>query len=369
MLPNAEFLRLSMLYFANSEPKSVRAIRQIKTRPQEWTRRDVFDAEAYYEFGEIRFVGPFALGLLFKKNRIEFFQPCVNYWSWFEYNYQNEQAEAWRTEWRRYMHAVVKQLGGNKVIYLASQTIFLERYIYHEGTFEEMEQDLLINHGKPKQTFNEVADDFKHAYFIDGFTNVDWNKYFNLEELLPEPNDESTIDFNQKELSDKSKLMNFEVQERQMQHKRVGDKVRFFHIFRNEGLLGIHEGEVGGEENLEVRLDKYAPFTYDDLKAKADQEGYSWIDKETMRVDVPETNDKKEALRIDYVLNEFAKELFWKGIGEHRLDMGGIRSEYFEVVDKNEARKLLSRLLNKHGLEGKLELVCETGDDRLNSIL
>jgi hypothetical protein len=179
IFPNADFLKLAALRWANSEPKNESDIQKIKTKT-DWTFREEDD---YYNFRKdkyIEFEGPFDLELTFNENKITFWNPPYRYSDWFEMN------ENHRDEWRKYMCHIIKLFGGDRVVYLADNTHPLNDFIYCEGTFEEMEESLFKKFGKPKQTFKEVAENLVNSYYIDDFKTIDWSKSEPLDDYLSE---------------------------------------------------------------------------------------------------------------------------------------------------------------------------------------
>lgn len=356
LFPNADFLRLAALRWANSNPKNVRDIREIKTK-REWTFRD---EDEYFNFREdknIDFYGPFDLHLTFEEHKITFWNPPYRYWDWFEM-----EDNVHRDEWRKYMYHVIKLFGGDRVIYLADNGHPLDEFIYHEGTFEEIEKALFKKFGKPKKTFEEVAADFDNSYFIDDFKTINWNKNEPLDEYLPEPDDTSSTDYDLKKYSSKRNLKRLSFRNEVLHHKRIDDKIHFYHLATVDGLLCIHTGVVGGQENITVKLDKYAPFTYDSLEKQIEKDGYG------NQCDISFTikfNGWDNINSWSDSLADFEIELLWQGLGQKGGGSyaGEEREEWFYSVDEELAMKLLLDLGKKYKAKGKIEVYRNNDDN------
>lgn len=349
VFPNAEFLKRCALHWHSDNP---RRIREINTK-RHWAYRE---EDVYYKFKdyqEIIFDGPFGLKLTFDESKILFWNPPFRYWQWFEM-----EDDVHRDEWRKYMQHVVKLFEGDRVVYLADNSHHLEEYIFYEGTFEEMENALLEKFGKPKKTFKEVAKDIDNSYFIDDFKSIDWCKSEPLEAYNPLPDDISSTDYDLNVYSVKDNLKELNFQNEVLQHKRIDGETHFIHIATVDGLLCVHSGIVGGQENLEVTLDKYAPFTYNSLEEKIEKDGYGnqWDISFVIKFNGWENiNSWSEALA------EFEIELMWQGLGQKD---GGIydddkREEWFCSVNEELAMKLLLDLGKKYDAKGKIEIYRE----------
>ena len=346
---NAEFLKLAALHWANSEPRRVRDIRKIKTK-RHWT---FMEEDEYYNFKEdkrIEFYGPFDLDLTFDENKITFWNPPYRYWQWFEMD-----DDAHRDEWRKYMKHIVNLFGGDRVLYAADNGHHLEEYTYYEGTFEEMENTLLEKYGQSKKTFQKVADDYDNSYFIDDFKSIDWSKSEPLEGYLPEPDDKSSIAYDLKQYSTKNNLKKLDFQDEVLHHKLIDNKIHFYHLATVDGLLCIHTGQIGGQESLEVTLDEYAPFTYDNLVEKIEKEGYGNQCDKSFTI---KFNGWNNIHSWQEVLTEFELELLWQGIGTKGGGSygGDEREEWFYAVDEPLAMKLLIDLGKKYKATGKIEV-------------
>lgn len=346
VFPNAEFLKRFALRWHSDNP---RMIREIKTK-RHWTFREENEYYSFAEDKEIEFDGPFGLNLTFDENKITFWDPTFRYWQWFEMD-----DGVHRDEWRKYMQHVVKLFGGDRVLYAADNGHHLEEYTYYEGTFEEMENALRKKYGNPKPTFQEVADDFDNSYFIDDFKNIDWSKSEPLDEYLPEPDDTSSTAYDLQVYSIKENLKTLKFNNEVLHHKLIDGKIHFYHIARVDGLLCVHKGIVGGQENLEVKLDEYAPFTYDNLEEKIEKDGYG------NQCDISFTikfNGWNNINSWSDALAEFETELLWSGIGtkDGGSYVNGEREEWFYAVDEELTMKLLLDLGKKHNATGKIEV-------------
>lgn len=349
VFPNTEFLKQFALSWYRNNP---RMIREIKTK-RHWTFREENEYYNFAEDKEIEFDGPFGLSLTFDENKITFWDPPYRYWQWFEMD------DVHRDEWRKYMQHIVKLFGGDRVLYAADNGHHLEEYVYYEGTFEEMENALQNKYGKPKTTFKEVADDFDNSYFIDDFTTIDWNKSEQLDKYLPEPDDISSIAYDLEVYSIKDNLKELNFQNEVLHHKRIDEKIHFYHLATIDGLLCVHTGIVGEQENLEVTLDKYAPFTYDKLEEEIKNDGYG------NQCDISFTikfNGWDNINSWSNALAEFETELLWSGLGTKGGSGSygdGEREEWFYVVDMELAMKMLLDLGEKYNAKGKIEIYCD----------
>ncbi len=356
VLPNAEFLKLTALRWANSEPRNIRNIREIKNK-RYWTYQEESEYYSFEEDKEINFYGPFNLQLTFDERKILFWNPPYRYWQWFEMD-----DDVHRDEWRKYMKHIVNLFGGDRVVYLADNAHHLEEYIYFEGNFEEMENALLTKYGKTKNSFKAVAEDFDNSYYIDDFISIDWSKSEPLEEYLPEPEDTLSTAYDLSKYSIKGNLKKLNFRDEVLYHKCIEDKIHFYHLATVDGLLCIHTGIVGVQENIEVMLDKYAPFTYDSLEEKIKMEGYGY------KCDISFTIKFKGWNNINSwqdALNEFETELLWDGIGTKGGGSYGSeeREEWFYAVDEKRAIKMLLDLGKKHKASGNIEVYRNNSDN------
>lgn len=352
VFPNAEFLKRFALRWNSDNPRKVR---EIKTK-RHWTFQEEHE---YYNFAEdkvINFFGPFGLNLTFDENKIMFWNPSYRYRQWFEMD-----DDVHRDEWRKYMKQIVNLFGGDHVLYAADNTHHLEKYTDCEGTFEEMELELVEIYGRSRTTFQEVADDFDNSYLIDDFKSIDWSKSEPYNEYLPEPDDKSSIAYDLKVYSIKDNLKKLALDDEVLLHKRIDGKLHFYHLARVEGLLCVHTGIVGEQENIEVKLDEYAPFTYDNLEEKINNEEYgSQYDKSfTIKFKGWKNMDSWQD-----ALEKFETELKWQGLGQKGggYDTEKESEEWFYAVDEELAIKLLLDLGKQHNAKGKME-VYRNNDD------
>lgn len=349
VFPNADFLKLASLRWANSSPRNAREIREIKAK-RHWTFKEESEYFNFAEDKQIHFYGPCGLHLTFNEHTITFWNPPYRYGNWFEM-----EDHVHRDEWRKYMYQVVKLFGGDRVLYAADNAHFLERYTEYEGTFEAMEHELRELYGNPKTTFKEVADNFDNSYFIDDFSSIDWNKSEPLEAYLPEPDDTSSTAYDLKIYSLKDNLKELEFNNEVIYHKHIGNKMHFYHLATVEGLLCVHTGIVGEHENLEVTLDAYAPFTYDTLVEKIEKQGYGYDCAKSFTIKFKGWN---HILSWQNALADFEIELLWCGLGEKGggYEQEDEKEERFYSVDEELAMKLLLDLGKQHHATGKIEM-------------
>lgn len=115
----------------------------------EWT---IFQEDEYYDFAEDKF--------------LMFFSPSCRYREWLEMTDED------RFEWRNYYSQVLHILGGDRVIYLADNSHPLDAFNYLEIPFEQIELKLIEAFGDPKNTFEEVARNYKTAFYLDRFEDL-----------------------------------------------------------------------------------------------------------------------------------------------------------------------------------------------------
>lgn len=357
---NAEFLRLFALRWANSEPKSVHDIREIKTK-KDWS---YFEEDDHFNFGEDKFIefnGPFNLSLTFSERYVTFWNPPFRFWYWFEM-----EDLVHRNEWRKYMFQVLQAIGGTKVAYLADNSHPLEGYLDFEGNFEEMEAALKVEFGEPQQTFEGVVANFRSSYFIDRFEDIHWDWHEPLDEYLPEPLEVSDTDFDLKEYSNYQVLMKLNFDHEILLHKLEGEDYQFCHIAVYKGLLVVDKGIPNEKSELEVTLDPYAPFTYDSMVTSMETLGY--------RSDIINSYIVKIQLKGEYgpwmhVMHSFGKQLLWKGLGRDggylRNDKENVFIKYFYSV--NEFWFLAHLKLNGeiNGISKNIEIFRVEGDDEI----
>lgn len=354
IFPNEKYLRNFALNFANSEPRNVRKIREIKEE-KNWTYLEENEFYNFAEDKEIEFFGPFDLNLVFDENKIWFYNPSIRYRDWFEpFNTENE---LFCNEWRKYMYKIVNLFGGNRVIYLADNAHPLEEFLYLDGTFSEIELALKNKFGQPKQTFKEVADDIKNSYFIDYFKDIEWSKCVVIDDTKPEPDDTSDINFDIETFKNLDVLKELHFDNNFLLHKKINNIIHFYHLSVYKGLLCYHKGQVGISENFNFILDKYAPFTFDKIEEDIQKEGYGnhLYKKYTLRHLI--TSHSVGWIEINEVIDT---ELLWKGLGrvgkQSFNSIDGIYEFDFYSVSKQLFLDLLFPLLDQNNLKGKLEL-------------
>lgn len=352
---NAKFLKHYALWANSNDP---RRVREIKTK-QNWTYPKENEFYNFAEEREIDFNGPFALNLTFDENKILFWDPTIRYRSWFEID-----DNIFRDEWRKYMQQVVRSFGGNRVLYAADNSHHLEEYTYYEGSFEEMECSLYEKFGKSKSTFQEVVNDYRKSYFIDDFKSIDWSKSEPIESYLPIPDDTSSMDYDLLVYSSKENLKELNFNDTMLKHKCINGKINFYHLATIEGLLCIHTGLVGEHEKIKVKLDKYAPFTYDNLVKKIKNAGYGNQCNIGFIIHVKgcsSINNWREAL------DEYVEELKWQGIGKQTALMHSKEELklYFYSVNQNLALGLLSGLSEKYKIKSKIDVYRCDDDDKI----
>jgi hypothetical protein len=348
---NAEFLRLSALHLTKNKKRDVKKIREINTQ-KEWIADD---EAAFYNFKSnksIDFEGPFDLKITFYENKVTFWNPEYSYKQWFEM-----QDEIHRDEWRKYMFHILSLFGGNSVIYLPVKEHFIQDFLFHKGSFEELKAILISEHGKPKQTFNEVALGINNAYLIDDFTSINWNENECLDKYFPEPNDTSCTDFDLNKYASMDELMKLAFDTEILYHKLIEGKFYFYHIAVLDGLLCIQNGQVDGFYKLELRLDKFAPFTFDELIRKITKEGYALHSNDRYSIQFKGFDSFDN---WSPALEEFEKELLWNGIGQlgcESFDDLGVYEKYFYTVNQELALNIIIESAKKYGLKGNMKVV------------
>lgn len=360
--PNPEFLKLAALRWANSIPKDTREIYEIKTK-KDWNFDIIIEEDdATRESDYIEFYGPFSLNLTFYKNKITFWNPPYRYRSWYEMD------DTTRDEWRKFMYHVVKLFGGDKVIYLADNGHKLEEFTYYESSFEEIEKELLNKLGEPKYTFQEVADDIDNSYYIDDFKTLNWSESVSLDEYLPEPDGACSTNFNLEVYSTKRILRKLDFFNEVLLHKKSNNNLNFYHLAVYEGLLCIHTGQVGISENIEVKIDKYAPYVFEQLKAEIQNQGYENQSKKWFSIKI---NDSISFKNWYNAILEFEREIMWQGIG-HKTKAPFESTEYSEksffTIDETRALNLFLECGRKYNAKGKIKVVTLNDDGNSHTL-
>lgn len=154
--------KLNALNFENPDP--------LWNEKSKWKVTDYYD---YIKDKRFEFEGPFHLYLVFDKSRIRIGTGGYRYYDWFKPENKIE-----RDGWRKYMLAILKTFGGDRVIYLADNGDYLERFTYpdFEGTLDEIEIILKNDedYGNPITNFNEINMDnlYDDWYFVDYFDDL-----------------------------------------------------------------------------------------------------------------------------------------------------------------------------------------------------
>lgn len=344
VLPNSEFLRRYALNWNWDNP---RMVREIKTK-RDWTFREENEFYSFEEDKTIDFYGPFGLSLTFEENYIKIGDPSFRYRQWFEL-----ESDVYRDEWRKYFKQIVNAFGGDKLAYLADNSHYLESYIDYEGSFEEMEIALIEKYGQTKATFKEVADNFDNSYFVDDFKSIDWSKTLALEKSFVEPDETSSTSFDLEFYSNIENLKQLNFNDEVLLHKLIEGKICFYHLTRIDGLLCEHKGVVGSQGSLELKLDQYAPFTFDALVEKIKMEGY-YRNEKIFKIKLKSWNNIQS---WQDVFNEYETEMLWTGIGKSGgSSLGGKEwEEWYYAVDEELAIKLFLEISNKHNVTGEIE--------------
>lgn len=227
-------------------------------------------------------------------------------------------------------------------------------------------KELLEKYGQPK-TYIEGLNNWDKDYVIDDFKDIDWDLDMPLDDFLPEPDDKSSIAYDLEVYSVKDNLKELYFWNKTLRHKLIGNKLHFYHLTTQEGLLCVHTGIIGEQENIEVVLDEYAPFTYDSLKEKNIQDGYSNKYKKSYAIYFKgrENHDGwKETIK------QFGLELLWNGLGMAGggffLINEGIYEDWFYAVDEARALKLLLDLGEQNNAKGKIAIY-RNKEDNLSS--
>ncbi len=166
---NADFLHQSALSW-NRDNYNI--LEKIETK-KDWTYEEESQLYSSPDNIYLEFYGPHDLELNVEQHFIYFHTPIYRYRQWFELkNEDGTEAIDTRNKWRKYMHEVLQTFGGDRVIYLADNSHPLDKYMYLDCSFEEIEAALRKDFGEPKKTFKEVTLDYNHSYFIDTFENI-----------------------------------------------------------------------------------------------------------------------------------------------------------------------------------------------------
>jgi hypothetical protein len=169
MLLNENFLHHFALEWNSDSPATTEEIENKK----EWT---FSQEDEFYSFDTSRYIelnGPHDLKISIEEFKLTFWNPPYRYRQWFELkNKDGTDAIKHRNYWRQYMLQIINLFGGDRVIYLADNGHPLDKYISYECPFEEIEEKLFAEFGKPSTTFKEVTEDYQRRYFIDRFNDL-----------------------------------------------------------------------------------------------------------------------------------------------------------------------------------------------------
>ncbi len=341
--PNAQFLkdfaRRSNKYFPEM-------IREVESK-QHWTykiRDEYYESEGYRS---IDLYGPFDLILTFEDNFIRFGNPRYRFWSWFEYDQLHQN------EWRKYMYFIVNLFGGNRVLYAADSSNFLEKYAYYEGSFEEMERELLEKYGKSQKSIGDIGD-FGKDYLIDDFKSIDWNHEEVFDEPQPKPGYNLSLDNGLDQFADKENLKQYYFFDYDLRHKIIDNKIHFYHLSTVDRLICIHTGIVGDEENIEVIFDEKIQLAFYNLLDEIKEDGYSIVPDKNYIIYF-KGQENYDGWKD--TLNQFKSELIWSGLGMSQRSYRIINNEeyglHIYIVDEEQALKLLLDLGEKNSAKGK----------------
>lgn len=308
--PNAEYLRLRRLHEVEGSHHRVRSVRKINTL-KEW--KPLFAESNFDKYGKnISIEGPFGLRIdVYGSGMVLYFDPTLRYWQWFSANPWDGYYET-VNEWRKYYAIVQRALGGNKVVYTGDCGLHFDRYFDPNLSFDEYEQ-ILSTHYTLKKNFTEVANDINNTFLVDNFEDVDWDLHYPLEEYLPEPNDKDNIKWDISEFNTFRQLFEVSFDEDILLHKEIDNKIHFCHLLRFQGVLVKQTGIVGEVGEIDVVLDEYATFTYEELEKQLEVNGYGNGAMKNFLFYFRSTN-YEYAWRI--ALEAFYAILKWYGIGD-----------------------------------------------------
>jgi len=126
-----------------------------------------------------------------------------------------------------------------------------------------------------------------------------------------------------------------------------------------EGLLCIHSGIVGKKEDLQVIVDKYALFKYDELVSEIQANGFGHELAENYFVRYTPTSNDNPCW--SEVLEEFGTEMIWSGVGSFGggkiFFETGKREEWFDTVDIRSALEILITLGRNHNITSKIQVI------------
>lgn len=350
--PNPDFLKDFAL---NSNKYQPDIIREINTK-QSWAYKICDQDYGTEKSKSIKLYGPFALTLTFKEHFIRFGNPLYRYWVWFGYNQLHQN------EWRKYMYFIVNLFGGDRVLYAADSSIFLEKYTYYEGSFEEMERELIEKYGKPKISMDDV-DDSKMDYLIDNFNNIDWNHVDVFDTPRQKPDDKSSIDFDLLQFADKEILKNYYFFDYILLHKIIANKIHYYHLSTIDKLIVIHKGVVDGEENIEVVFDENTAFLFQNLLNSREQDGYEVLPNKHYIIYF-KGQENYDGWKV--TIDQFISALIWSGLGMYQRSYRLINNEEYGLhmyfVDERQALELLLDLGKRNRAIGKFILYYNEDD-------
>jgi hypothetical protein len=156
---NAAFLKETALNDWCNYPD---IIMEIQTKNQ-WT---VYESYDFSEDKALDFGSPFKYELRFDAYTIQFSGCGYRYWGWLELDHDI------RNQWRKYYYQVIRAFGGDRVIYLADNSHPLEKFLYMNIPFEEVELKLTEAFGSPQKTFEEVDSNYEISFYVDRFEDL-----------------------------------------------------------------------------------------------------------------------------------------------------------------------------------------------------
>jgi hypothetical protein len=163
-----------------------------------------------------------------------------------------------------------------------------------------------------------------------------------------------SLDYDLDQFADKENLKQYYFFDYDLLHKIIDNKIYFYHLSTMAGLICIHTGIVGGEENIEVIFDEKTQLAFYNLLDKIKEDGYSAIQDKNYIIYF-KGQENYDGWKD--TLNQFKSELIWSGLGMCQRSYRIINNEeyglHIYIVDVEQALKLLLDLGEKNRAKGK----------------
>jgi len=356
---NAKYLKHQALIGESCSKVNVRKVKEILTKDA-WTYQE--ENPEFFTFSEDNYInlyGPFSLKITITPYYIYFDNPTILYWHWINHNdfFENdEEIIAFRNEWRKYFYQVVKAFGGNRVIYLADNSHPLDGYADRDDTpFEEIEREIIEKLGEPVKTFHELADNPRSKFMIDYLDNIDWDSNIQIEENVTYPSFKSDTNFELSDYATIEQLRQVKWDFEFYKCKTIEGIVHFVHLTQYKGIYVEQKGIVCGEHTIQLHIDEYAPFKFDEQEKYFASIGYNEDLTDFYCIIFASLDDYHSWKKV---LDIFESSLPWTGNGNLSGEISGEEGVklFLWVVDVNQAIELLLSIEVNNRVKAPIEI-------------